>query len=147
MGRQNQCCFCISYLFLLTLSELLSEDKLKLRNLATCWGHLEIDLTGSDSATLKSPGLSHFKSTDMPGACLLINFVLWCLSVGSLASWQISGPTTPSLEFSKPQKYVIFLTKYFQEPWEWNHGTFVSIAESSKMAHVKILLSLWIGWA
>lgn len=30
MGRQNQCCFCISYLFLLTLSELLSEDKLKL---------------------------------------------------------------------------------------------------------------------
>lgn len=110
LGRQNHHCFFTSCLFLAALHELMPGDKQKLRHLARCCGHLEIVLSGGDNAILESQSPSPVKSTDMPGACLLISFVFWRLqqnSVGSLAGCQISEPTgafTGLLEHSKLQR-------------------------------------------
>lgn len=76
--------FSLHVFFSLRYMKLIPGDKQKLRHLATSCGHLEMVLSGGDNAILKSQSPSPFKSTDMPGACLLISFVFWRLQQNTL---------------------------------------------------------------
>lgn len=98
---------------------------------------------GNSRAMLNHPNPLPFKSTDMPGAYLLISFVLWRLKQNTLLDlWQPDRfHNQPGGFFSNSHfDHVLkaFLGKDLQETTNWNHSAFLFC--KIVIAHVNIFV-------